>query len=271
MTCPDPQQCLSDHIRPRLSGWADSATSHGQYHARCPAHDDHKASLSVTVGERGFIICHCHRKPPCTPADIRSALIRAGVPHSCLAPVRGQHPEDRLVSAILAILEDGPGPAGWLRIAAAVLNGGQIPHGADLLRTAARIRLSRRTAYRAAASVTASVTASANSDTPPGNLGSTEWSTPDTTATTNPQVRPSAPSVKSGTSRDTLAQAASRRVAVTRCELCGCELDMSRRADARFCGSLCRQKASRSRRRDEERPMTAPAGGRAVTGRRRTA
>lgn len=32
----------------------------GQYSARCPAHDDHNASLSVASGENGEILLYCH-------------------------------------------------------------------------------------------------------------------------------------------------------------------------------------------------------------------
>lgn len=47
---------LSDFLQ-RLSGVKGSG---GQYMARCPAHDDHEASLSVGVGRNGSIIVNCH-------------------------------------------------------------------------------------------------------------------------------------------------------------------------------------------------------------------
>ena len=44
----------------------------GQYSARCPAHDDNRNSLSVSVGKDNRIICHCHAG--CAPEDITAAL-----------------------------------------------------------------------------------------------------------------------------------------------------------------------------------------------------
>lgn len=32
----------------------------GQYSAKCPAHDDRRNSLSVSAGEDGKILLHCH-------------------------------------------------------------------------------------------------------------------------------------------------------------------------------------------------------------------
>jgi len=46
--------------------------SGGQYSARCPAHDDNRNSLSVSVGKDNRIICHCHAG--CAPEDITAAL-----------------------------------------------------------------------------------------------------------------------------------------------------------------------------------------------------
>lgn len=40
--------------------------------ARCPAHDDHSPSLSVTTGERRDIALHCHAG--CDPAEVMAAL-----------------------------------------------------------------------------------------------------------------------------------------------------------------------------------------------------
>ena len=44
----------------------------GQYSARCPAHDDHNASLSVASGENGEILLYCHKE--CEFDDIVKAL-----------------------------------------------------------------------------------------------------------------------------------------------------------------------------------------------------
>ncbi len=44
----------------------------GQYSARCPAHDDKRASLSVSTGRDGRILLHCHAG--CATTDILDAL-----------------------------------------------------------------------------------------------------------------------------------------------------------------------------------------------------
>ena len=44
----------------------------GQYSARCPAHDDHNASLSISSGKDGRILLNCFAG--CQPADIVDAL-----------------------------------------------------------------------------------------------------------------------------------------------------------------------------------------------------
>lgn len=45
---------------------------HGQWTARCPAHDDRRASLSVSVGEGGRVLLNCHAG--CSTDDICAAL-----------------------------------------------------------------------------------------------------------------------------------------------------------------------------------------------------
>jgi len=44
------------------AGWA----------ARCPAHDDRRASLSVAAGENGGAVVHCHAG--CEPSAVVAAL-----------------------------------------------------------------------------------------------------------------------------------------------------------------------------------------------------
>ena len=44
----------------------------GQYEARCPAHDDRHASLSIGIGRRGQTLIHCHAG--CNPNEIVYAL-----------------------------------------------------------------------------------------------------------------------------------------------------------------------------------------------------
>lgn len=44
----------------------------GQYSAKCPAHQDHQPSLSISTGESGQILLNCHAG--CRPQDITTAL-----------------------------------------------------------------------------------------------------------------------------------------------------------------------------------------------------
>lgn len=57
------------HILTRLDGVRESASG---YEARCPAHDDRRASLSIARGDDGRVLLHCHAG--CTPVEICSAL-----------------------------------------------------------------------------------------------------------------------------------------------------------------------------------------------------
>ena len=43
-----------------------------QYSAKCPAHDDKRASLSISVGEDGKILFNCHAG--CQAPDVARAL-----------------------------------------------------------------------------------------------------------------------------------------------------------------------------------------------------
>lgn len=58
-----------DDILSRLEGVKGGG---GQYSARCPAHDDKRASLSVSTGQDGRILLHCHAG--CTVPEILEAM-----------------------------------------------------------------------------------------------------------------------------------------------------------------------------------------------------
>jgi putative DNA primase/helicase len=58
-----PQE-LADRLHARSTG-------PGQWHARCPAHDDRKPSLSIGTGKNGAIVLTCHRG--CATEDILKA------------------------------------------------------------------------------------------------------------------------------------------------------------------------------------------------------
>ncbi len=58
-------------------------TWHGHYGtARCPAHEDHSPSLSLTDGNNGNVLLKCHAG--CSYADIRAALEAGGMDRSAL-------------------------------------------------------------------------------------------------------------------------------------------------------------------------------------------
>lgn len=48
------------------------ARAAGTYEARCPAHDDRRASLSVTAGDDGRVLLHCHAG--CSPIEVCQAM-----------------------------------------------------------------------------------------------------------------------------------------------------------------------------------------------------
>jgi AAA domain len=60
--------------------------------ARCPAHDDEHASLSVNVGEDGRVLIHCHG--PCETEDV---LVALGLTMSDLFPAK-ESPDDEILT-----------------------------------------------------------------------------------------------------------------------------------------------------------------------------
>lgn len=54
----------------------------GQFYARCPAHDDHRASLGIRPGTSVSIVYHC--QAGCADAKIRQALADRGAPEEYL-------------------------------------------------------------------------------------------------------------------------------------------------------------------------------------------
>ena len=49
--------------------------------ARCPAHDDRKASLSIGAGDDGRVLLHCH-----AGCDVQTVVAAAGLTMADLAP-----------------------------------------------------------------------------------------------------------------------------------------------------------------------------------------
>lgn len=79
-------QALIDNVRDRLEGVRGNGT---KFEARCPAHDDNRASLSVSLGKEGVLI-HCHAQ--CATADILSKI---GLTMKDLFPPKTQTRKDR--------------------------------------------------------------------------------------------------------------------------------------------------------------------------------
>jgi len=59
-----------DNVLSKLNGVKPAGDA--QWSARCPAHDDHRQSLSVSVGEDGRVLLHCHAN--CTLDQICSSM-----------------------------------------------------------------------------------------------------------------------------------------------------------------------------------------------------
>ena len=59
-----------DEFLPLLKGVQEAGA--GKWVACCPAHDDSNPSMSVTVGDKGGILVHCHAG--CSPEAIVGAL-----------------------------------------------------------------------------------------------------------------------------------------------------------------------------------------------------
>jgi hypothetical protein len=64
-----PQSAAIARVLERLP---DAKSTGDSWQARCPAHEDHRASLSLAVGKNGGAVVHCHAG--CTPDAIVSAL-----------------------------------------------------------------------------------------------------------------------------------------------------------------------------------------------------
>ena len=70
------------------------ATGKNQYEARCPAHDDAKASLSISTGTDGRILLKCH-----AGCSVDAILEKIGLDKKDLFPTNGnkQKSESRLI------------------------------------------------------------------------------------------------------------------------------------------------------------------------------
>ena len=151
----DGRECLADHVLPYAAEpvWVARDTEsrpseHLAIGCLCPAHDDRKRSLQVSVGQHKRLIWNCHAG--CGELAVRHALIVRGVRAACL-PLSAAR-SAALLEQLLAV---GENPE--LRHADKVLHmvelltsgKGELPRGAELDRLAARSGVSRAEAYKA--------------------------------------------------------------------------------------------------------------------------
>ena len=61
----------------------------GQWDACCPAHDDKKPSLSISLGADAYLLLYCQRG--CDYEEVKAALFDLGVPEWVFRPSRGAH------------------------------------------------------------------------------------------------------------------------------------------------------------------------------------
>ena len=68
----DPVAALVAHLE--SSGFDPRPTGPGAWESRCPAHDGSRHNLSITRGDDGRALIHCHHEPACEPANIVAAI-----------------------------------------------------------------------------------------------------------------------------------------------------------------------------------------------------
>lgn len=271
MTCElIPAQCLAEHVIPKLGDGASIVKgTNSQWTARCPAHGDRHASLSITVADKqtARLVWQCHAATPCSATEIRAALVARGVPDGCLPRFKHQRTEDELVAELLPLLkEPGTGPLFKLRVAALVRNV-ELPRGGKELEDfAAECGISKTRAYEATKPLRGQSR----------NAGGAGWGQPrphrDTPGVTFPQNPPAKSLVDDPRygyatdpvpgPADPVPGPAKRHAAVTpdpvpglgvtpaRCAVCERELPLDHRTDQRTCSPRCRMKLSRRNRKD---------------------
>ena len=142
-------ECLFDHIKPHLVQAKpvepDSADFTHAYDCICPAHDDGRQSLRVSVGHfRVYLKCYAG----CDELAIRAKLIGDGVPADCL-PITRQRKAD-LLDQLGGVTQDSDMEHGHkvLLIAAMLRGRTSLPRGNELVELAADVGVSRPSAFR---------------------------------------------------------------------------------------------------------------------------
>lgn len=146
-----PGECLHFHIRPKITGAGpirqDGETKRYYFTGPCPAHDDRKPSLKISVGSQRRIVWFCHAG--CSERKIRHALIDGGIHSGCL-PRSAAELRD-LEEELRAILTSDLSHADARLHALALIDspGGKLPAGNALVSLAAAVRVSRSGAFGA--------------------------------------------------------------------------------------------------------------------------
>ena len=143
-------ECLYDHVlrhlkdAKRAEADPDSTDFFGGYDATCPAHDDHRRSLRISVG-RNRLYLKCYTG--CDELAIRDGLIRDGVDPRCL-PITQKRKAD-LVDQLTALLTDPDLDHGHkVLLALACIRGrADLPRGAELEELARATGISRSRAF----------------------------------------------------------------------------------------------------------------------------
>jgi hypothetical protein len=146
------RECLETHIRFHLLPSAgkvrqDEETGLWWFPAICPAHGDHKPSLSVSMGKYKRITWKCHAG--CDEREVRDALIERGVFPECL-PRSASEMRD-LEEQLRDLLTSDLSHADVRLRALALLDSprGKLPKGAGLSELATKVHVSRSGAFGA--------------------------------------------------------------------------------------------------------------------------
>lgn len=141
-----PETCVEVHICPVLD---DVRPGKDRWSARCPAHVDHKGSLSISLGTKGQpIVWNCFAR--CDPAYVRRAMIAKGISPLCLPwepPRDAERERDVLAEVEQIVMDDDANPQRIrLLIGMALWDCGKVE-------AAAKLGISRATMYRAVSPV----------------------------------------------------------------------------------------------------------------------
>lgn len=154
MTCDAPvRECLEWHYAPHLAGAKYSNAGGGRIQARCPVCKSDRRALTVSAGDWRRTTWRCHNGPGgegCDGAEVRAALLRAGIPAGCVP--RGDGVERSRAELAITILTSGNHEHAAARLAAlAVLRGHtRWPRGHELEQLASDAGVSRGSAYEVA-------------------------------------------------------------------------------------------------------------------------